>query len=129
MTELIAVAAGGALGAFTRFFLGNLSKVWFDGARVLTGTLFSNLIGCLLGGIALGWIVSDNFMESAIALFITVGYLGSLTTFSTFALEAYGLMNRDSLKKLAAYLFLQLIVAFSATVLGYFIFQLVNGHG
>ncbi len=129
MTELLAVATGGALGAFIRFALSTLCNRLLQNPRVLTGTLVSNIIGCFLGGIALGWISSDGFIETRIALFITTGFLGSLTTFSTFALETYGLLNRDTLKPLAAYLFLQIAAAFFVTVSGFWLYQQLAGYG
>ncbi|MCC5906639.1 MAG: fluoride efflux transporter CrcB [Balneolaceae bacterium] len=129
MTELLAVATGGALGAFVRFALSTLCNRLFQNPKVLTGTLVSNIIGCFLGGIALGWITADGFIETRIALFITTGFLGSLTTFSTFALETYGMLNRDTLKPLAAYLFLQIVAAFFVTVSGFWLYQMLGGYG
>jgi CrcB protein len=82
--EWIYIGTGGALGAMARY------GVWRLVHAVLPldfpwGTLFSNLLGCFAVGLfmGIGWLVPDSPRR----WFLAVGFLGALTTFSTFGLE------------------------------------------
>jgi CrcB protein len=92
--SLIAVAAGATLGAWLRWFL----SLWLN-ARVESlplGTLFANLIGGYLIGLAMGLFQSWPDLTPEWRLFIITGFLGGLTTFSTFSAEAVLLLQRGA---------------------------------
>ena len=76
-----AVASGAALGAVLRWWLG----IALNGVQPLLplGTLLANLAGGLLAGSAMAWISQHPELSPAWRLFITTGFLGGLTTFST----------------------------------------------
>jgi fluoride exporter len=126
MTEFIAVALGGAAGAVFRYLSGFFVIRFIGRSEVLNGTVLSNLLGCFFAGMALAWITNGTAMSIHIILFITIGILGSLTTFSTFALEAFQLMKKGTLTQLAAYMSAQVIAAFLLTAAG---FWLINTIG
>lgn len=88
---LLAIAVGAVLGAWARWGLSS----WLN--PVLThlplGTLASNLIGGLLVGIAIT-VAEPLGLSLATRLFLTTGFLGALTTFSTYSAETLSLLLR-----------------------------------
>ncbi len=87
MTNLFAVAMGGAVGATLRYLTTLAMEGWL-GDRFGYGTLLVNVAGCFL----LGLLMHDGFASAARAPWLshpglTAGLLGGLTTFSTFGLQ------------------------------------------
>ena len=90
---VIAVGGGAALGAWLRWWLGALLNPVFP--TLPLGTLAANLIGGYLMGIALGVMSHFEALPPEARLLITTGFLGGLTTFSTFSAEAVTLLARQ----------------------------------
>jgi CrcB protein len=87
MTNLFLVMLGGSLGALSRYGVSILAVKLF-GIRFPWGTLIVNLAGCFLIGLAFGLAErGSGIMNPSARLFFVTGYLGALTTFSTYALE------------------------------------------
>ena len=91
----LAVGLGGALGCWTRWLLGIGLNPLF--ANMLLGTLAANLIGGFLIGLAVEYFVHHDSLPPELRLFVIVGFLGGLTTFSSFSSEAVELMLSDEL--------------------------------
>lgn len=91
---LLAVAAGAVLGAWLRWALA-LALNAADGS-LPGGTLAANLLGGLLIGVALGWFEAYP-PDPAWRLLLVTGFLGALTTFSTFTAESLALIQRGAL--------------------------------
>lgn len=90
--ELLWVALGGALGALLRYGLGKGMENWNPHPSFSAGTLAANLIGCFLMGALVVMIgQSQQPQRDILAAFLLAGFLGSLTTFSTFVLEVFKL--------------------------------------
>ena len=90
--KYLAIGVGGFLGALARYGLSGLAHRLYDGAFPL-GTLVVNVLGCLVMG-ALAWLIEDRQLFGPDArLFLRVGFLGSLTTFSTFGHETFELLK------------------------------------
>lgn len=92
MLEFAAVGAGAALGAWLRWGLSS----WLN-PRVPEfplGTLAANLIGGYLVGIAVGYFLLRTDLPPQWRLFVVTGFLGGLTTFSTFSAEVTELLSR-----------------------------------
>lgn len=83
--NLLAVGAGAALGAWCRWLLGLALNPLLIALPL--GTLAANLIGGFLVGIAVGLFHLNAQVPLAWKLFAITGYLGGLTTFSTFSAE------------------------------------------
>lgn len=94
LLKLLLVAAGGALGAASRFALGT----WLDGraaGRFPVGTLAVNALGCLVLG-ALVAVFSTTPVDPARSRWLLVlgpGFLGGFTTFSAFSAETLALVQ------------------------------------
>lgn len=85
--KILLVMLGGSLGALSRYGVALLAIKLF-GTKFPWGTLIVNLSGCFLIGLAFAWGERGlNIMNPSIRLFFMTGYLGALTTFSTFGLE------------------------------------------
>ena len=87
-----AVGAGAALGALLRWQLSAWLNPLHDG--VPPGTLAANLIGGYLVGVAMAWFAQHPDLSPAWRLFAITGFLGGLTTFSTFSAEVVALLQQ-----------------------------------
>jgi CrcB protein len=92
--SFIAVAIGATLGAWLRWGLGS----WLNARThdLPLGTLLANLVGGFLIGIAIAAFADRTEIAPAWRLFIVTGFLGGLTTFSTFSAESVALLMRGS---------------------------------
>ena len=82
--QFMFVALGGALGAMTRYGIANWTTHLIKHPFPL-GTLLANVLGCFLVGILIGSGMADKHHPARLG--IGVGFLGALTTFSTFGAE------------------------------------------
>lgn len=92
---LIAVGAGAAAGAWLRWWLSLVLNPVFP--TLPLGTLAANLIGGYLIGLALAVLSHFEALPPEVQLLVVTGFLGGLTTFSTFSAEAATLMGRQQL--------------------------------
>ena len=88
-----AVGVGAAAGAWLRWLLGIVLNPVFP--TVPLGTFAANMLGGYLMGLALGAFTSYQALSPEARLFVTTGFLGGLTTFSTFSAEATTLLARQ----------------------------------
>lgn len=89
---ILAIGVGAALGAWLRWGLGTALNGYFP--TIPMGTLAANLIGGYVIGLAVGFFDHHPGLSPALRLFLITGFLGGLTTFSTFSAEAVGLISR-----------------------------------
>ena len=89
---ILAVGGGAAIGAWLRWGLGIMLNPVFP--TLPLGTLSANLIGGLLMGFAMEIITRHAIMSPELQLLTTTGFLGGLTTFSTFSAEIVTLLLR-----------------------------------
>jgi CrcB protein len=86
MEKLLLVMVGGGLGAASRYGISLLAvKMW--GTRFPWGTLTVNLAGCFLIGLLFGLSDRVRLLTPEMRLLLITGFLGALTTFSTFSIE------------------------------------------
>ena len=89
---ILAVGGGAAIGAWLRWGLGIMLNPVFP--TLPLGTLSANLIGGLLMGFAMEIVTRHAIMSPELQLLTTTGFLGGLTTFSTFSAEIVTLLLR-----------------------------------
>ncbi|MDP2624027.1 MAG: fluoride efflux transporter CrcB [Actinomycetota bacterium] len=114
---VLAVALGGALGALARYQLSGLIAVRQD-TPFPSGTLAVNVLGSLLLGAVFGLVVAGRVSDSALA-WGGVGFLGALTTFSTFTYETASLIEDGAWGYAARNALLTIGLCFGAAALGY----------
>ena len=91
----LAVGIGGALGCWLRWVLGIAFNPLFP--NMLMGTLAANLTGGYLIGVAIEYFTHNDSLPPELRLFVIVGFLGGLTTFSSFSAEAVELLADNQL--------------------------------
>lgn len=112
----LAIAVGGGLGACGRYALSLTFTKWFG-----SGFPWSTLLVNLLGGLAIGaiyCILQEKFAaDSLLKPLLITGFLGGLTTFSTFSLEAVQLMQTGQFLLAFLYSILSVVLCVSACFL------------
>ena len=114
---LLAVAAGGALGSVARYLAGIGATAAF-GLAFPWGTLIVNIAGSFLIGafvelFARGWDLPQSWRA-----FLTIGLCGGFTTFSTFSLDAWVLMERGEYGLAAAYVLGSVLLSIAGLAAG-----------
>ena len=114
---LLAVAAGGALGATARYAIG----LTIDGLGVALpwATLTVNLVGCLLMGVLVSYVLAHPRHHPLWRPFLGAGVLGGFTTFSAFAGDAVLLADEGAWAASAAYVVTTLAGGLLALWVGY----------
>lgn len=117
MLGILLVAVGGGIGATTRYLVANWAAARI-GTEFPFGTLIVNVAGCFIIG-AFMTIAVDRFIVSPYwRLFISVGFLGGLTTFSSFSYETLHLLQEADVMRAFYNVGLNILVGFFATWLG-----------
>ena len=114
----IAVGFGAALGAWLRWWLGVALNTL--NPNLPYGTLAANLIGGYLIGIAVEYFSQQVALPVEIRLFAMTGFLGGLTTFSSFSAEAVGLLTESRYAWAFLLISSHLIGSIAMTLLGIF---------
>jgi CrcB protein len=113
-----AIAIGGALGAVTRYFVA-LRLADFLGIGIPYGTLTVNIAGSLLLGIIVALVEERGAFGPETRSFITIGFLGGMTTFSTFVYEGWEFTREGDVMKAGLYAAGSIVCAFAAFTVGH----------
>ncbi|MFV0322292.1 MAG: fluoride efflux transporter CrcB [Alphaproteobacteria bacterium] len=114
----LTVAIGGGLGAMARF---GLSQYFMRYAHLNfpIGTLIANFIGCLGLGLLAGWL-ERNIINEFTRLLLMVGFMGALTTFSTFSMEFIFFAKQGEIIRGLTYVGISFIFGFALFAIGYY---------
>jgi CrcB protein len=123
MTLYIFIARGGALGACVRYFLSQLMLQWF-GKGFPFGTLLVNIVGSFFLGFLYSLLEHGQLEAALWRTTIGIGFLGALTTFSTFSVDTLMLFQQGLWFKAALNVTLNILCCLFAAWLGT---QLVKG--
>lgn len=118
--QLILVGVGGAVGSILRFIISILSIKWFTTSFPF-GTMTVNIIGSLLLGLVMGYVIKTHTDTEQIRLLIGVGFCGGFTTFSTFAYENITLLQQNNYSQFLLYVFISLVFALLAILAGFWL--------
>lgn len=117
---LMIVAFGGALGAVSRFQITNWFSVWF-GASFPYATLAVNVGGSLIMGLLMAALTQGSLISPHWKPLIGVGFLGALTTFSTFSFDTLVLFTQGEWLKAGLNIILNVVLCLMAVAVGYFL--------
>ena len=114
---LLFIGTGGFLGSISRFLASRLVQNNFQSAFPF-GTFFVNITGCLLIGFIYGLSDRSSLLTPGWKMFLTVGFCGGFTTFSTFANENLALLRDGEFFYFMTYTGLSIFLGIGATFLG-----------
>jgi CrcB protein len=122
---IIAVAFGGAIGSVARYLVGigsgKLLGLDFPWGTLIINVVGSFLIGAFVESFALRW-----DLPQVARVFLTVGICGGFTTFSTFSLDSYLLMDRGEWWPAVSYIIGSVILSIAGLVAGLQIVRAVS---
>ena len=118
LRTLLLIGLGGFLGSISRFLIAlGMNRVFQSVLPI--GTLFVNILGCLLIGIIYSLAEQKNMLSPELRVFLSVGFCGGFTTYSSFAFEKFNLIKTGDFLLLAVYLgasvFLGLIAVYAGS--------------
>jgi len=115
INNILLVALGGVIGSTLRFFI---SEIYINSCKDIVGyigkfpisTFTVNIIGSFFAGIVYFFIISTtNDTSSNLKHFVLIGILGSFTTFSSFSLDSFRLLNSNNYTLFFIYIFLSVL--------------------
>ena len=115
MLNIFAICMGASLGALSRWGLG----LWLsNGTGLPWGTLASNLIGGYLIGVCIALFQAMPELDPVWRLALVTGFLGALTTFSSYSAEVIGLLQQQRLAAALAWAAIHLVGSLCMTYVG-----------
>ena len=117
MMNIVFVGLGGFIGASTRYLISLYASKLFT-SKIPIGTLTVNILGSLIIGIVMELTLKTSLISPHMKLFLTTGFLGGLTTFSTFSYETMELMEKGELLLAIFNIALNLLLSLGGAILG-----------
>jgi fluoride exporter len=121
---LFFIGAGSFIGGVLRYLCTRWVMHSFV-CKIPLGTLLVNILGCFIIGILYGIFDRGNLMNNNLRMFLTVGFCGGFTTFSTFMNESFMMLKADNLFYLSLYLSISLIGGFAMLYVGQILIKLI----
>ncbi len=123
---IAAITSGASIGAVLRWWL----SVNFNTASpsLQPGTLIANLVGGYLIGIGIAYFSAHPALPPEWRLFAITGFLGGLTTFSTFSAEVVALLQEGKIPLACAVIAAHVMGSLILTLLGIFTFSALHSH-
>jgi CrcB protein len=115
MKLILAIGMGGFCGAIARHGFNLAFKRFAD---FPWSTFAANMTGCLLIGLLMALVLDRKMTSETMSAFLVTGFLGSLTTFSTFSMQSLELIQAGRFSAAMANILLNVIVGLSAVFLG-----------
>ena len=122
MGILLSIFLGGGLGSILRFLISDQTNRLFLSSFPF-GTTVVNVIGAFLMGLAVSYFADKVNVSQNIKMFLTIGFLGGFTTFSTFNLDFYQLFSNGEILASLLYLFATFTFTIIAFYLGLSLFK------
>jgi fluoride exporter len=122
--NILAVAVGGAIGSVARYLVGVGSGKLF-GLDFPWGTLIINVAGSTLIGVFAGLFALKWDAPQTLRVFLTVGICGGFTTFSTFSLDAYYLIERGQILASALYIVSSVVLSIGGLIAALYLIRVL----
>lgn len=117
MLKVMMVAVGGGIGATTRYLVSTWAAEKF-GTNFPYGTLIVNVVGCFIIGAFMTLTTERLIVSPYWRLLVTVGFVGGLTTFSSYSYETFKLLQDADIMMAMYNLVGNILIGFFATWLG-----------
>lgn len=117
MQQILLIAVFGALGCLTRYFLSGWVYQIF-GRAFPYGTFAVNIIGAFLIGLIMEFSLRSALISPTLRTAVTIGFLGGLTTFSTFSFETFRLLEEGAFAIAFTNVLLSVVACLACTWLG-----------
>lgn len=125
MGSVLVVALGGAAGSVSRHFV-NLAAFRLFGSGVPVGTLTVNIAGSFVMGLLIELLALRINVAQEVRLFLTTGFLGGFTTFSTFSLDTAQLWERGDHLLAAGYVIASVVISLAALFAGLWVVRVLS---
>ncbi len=112
---MLSVGTGAAIGAMIRWLLSYQlnDKLWLP-----LGTLTANLVAGILIGVVVAWLSHNPSVSPLVRLFLITGFLGGLSTLSTFSVESLTLLYQEAYLKALFHMGVHILGTLMMTALG-----------
>ena len=120
LTLILFIGAGGFFGAISRFLIATGVQK-FSGSLFPLGTLSVNVLGSFIIGLAAMFFAQS--VQPEYKAFVVTGFLGALTTFSTFSLENVNMLQDGEFTNFGINIFLNVTLSITATLLAVMLFK------
>ena len=117
MLNITAIFLGGGIGAVLRYLTGIVISAYLK-TNFPAATFFVNIIGCFILGFLFVFFIEKSQINPALKLLLTTGFCGGLTTFSTFSLEIFNMIQDTQYTTAILYIGTSLIIGLLAVFLG-----------
>jgi len=118
------IGSGGFLGSIARYTASKYFQNLFLSAYPW-GTFIVNITGCLLIGLLYGIFTRSGYLSAEWRLFLTVGFCGGFTTFSTFANENFLMIREGDFFYFLLYTGLSIFLGITAVYIGYIVTKII----
>ena len=125
---LLSVGLGGALGAISRYLI----SLWVTGTFSQSGwmaILSVNVAGSLIMGMMAAMLTVPSLFNDPVRGFVMIGFLGALTTFSSFAFDAYNFFQHGEMLAGGLYLLSSVCLSVAGFHVGLVVVRLIAGQG
>ena len=129
MMNWITIAIGGAIGAVSRYGIAQI-VILINGANAAPfATIMVNVIGLGLMGVIYGYLSTGGMLAETVRVFIMIGFLGALTTFSTFSMDIMAAIDRGQVVYAVIYAAVSVAGSILAFILAVLMMRAISGAG
>ena len=122
---VLSVGLGGAFGAICRYLI----SLWATGSFGQVAILSVNVAGSRIMGMMAALLTVSSLFNDPVRGFVMIGFLGALTTFSSFALDAYNFFQRGEMLAVGLYLLSSVCLSVAGFYVGLMVVRLIAGQG
>lgn len=129
MVMWLVIALGGAIGALSRYSISQFVVMVSGASSAPLATIIVNVIGSGMMGVMYGYLSAGGMMAETLRLFIMVGFLGALTTFSTFSMDIMIWIDRGQIIPAIIYTMVSVVGSVLIFMVAAQIIRAISGAG